>query len=609
MSGIGGIMLQEGTPSDPLLYSLAKSLEHRGPDAIIGEIYDQVGFVHSRLSVIDHTNGNQPLHAENLALIASGTIYNYVELREAFPSYPFKTQSDLESILLLYKEYGTQFVDHIRGMYAFALYDNLTQTLFLSRDAFGIKPLYYWEGINGIAFASEPQALLKAHLLSPHLNKKKVYSLLSLNYTWGRETLYEGIQRVMPGETIVVQKGRIKQRFLRQALPKGPPSKLLIEESLSSLDKTLDRSVEVHLRGEVPIGLFLSGDINSSCLLKLMSRHTSESIKTFSIALPGKADERESVLHLTKLLNTDHQEVTFDEQDFWTLSPRVITALDDPTFDILTLPLYKMAQEAAKSVKVLLSPEGGNEVFGGYEHYKQAIRPWWLGGSLLNNEDYLKGMGLMRTLPPLLWKERDDFVPVLESQDFTNLQISQALDFEAFVPNDLLLKLDRCLTAHGIEARTPFLDMMVTDSFFNLPDEFKIKKGTTQWILREWLKLHFPETASFFKKKGPPLPISNWIFSKGKEIGYLVAHQAGIEQLFYPDRVQKLFLSSNKNAQRFTWPLLAFALWHQIHILKIPPQGRRICNVGKAIYIRYEKILKERGLLFSSKTNIFCFIK
>ena len=580
MSGIGGIMLREGSPSDPLLFAMAKSLEHRGPDKISGEIYDQVGFIHTRLSVIDLEGGAQPLHGENLALIANGAIYNYVELREAFPDYAFKTQSDFESIILLYQQYAAQFVDHLRGMYALALYDNAKKTLYLSRDPFGIKTLYYWEGINGIAFASEPQALLKANLLSPHLNQAKVPSLLSLNYTWGRETLYQGIQRVMPGETIMIQKGRIQKRFLRAALPKGPPNTLSRDEGLSEIDRILDRSVEVHLRSDVPLGLILSGDMDSSCLLKLMSRHTSEPIKTFSVSLPSKTDEK----NVTNVLKTEHEKVTFDEKDFWTLLPHTIAALDDPTLDISAVPLYKMAQEAKKSVKVLLSSEGGNELFGGYKRYERAKRPWWLGGALLINDEALKGLGVMRGQFSSLWKERDDFVPVFEAQNFTRLQIAQAIDYEAFLPNDLLLKLDRCLMAHGIEGRTPFLDIGVVETFFNLPDKFKIDKRTFQWLLREWMHLNFPESESFAKPKDFTLSVSEWILSKGKEIGFLVAHQEGVSHLCHSDRVQSLFLSSNKTAQRFAWALLGFALWHQIHILKIPPNGDAFATLVKPLF-------------------------
>lgn len=584
MSGIGGIMLQGGNPPDPLLYALAKGLEYRGSDKVVGEIYEEVGFVHARLGDVDPEGENQPLHGQDLALIVSGAIYNYGELREAFPEYPFKTQSEFESIFLLYEQYGTQFVDHLRGMYALALYDNVKKTLFLSRDPLGIKSLYYWEGINGIAFASEPKALLNANLLSPHLNQEKVYSLLSLGYTWGRETLYQGIQRVMPGETIMIQKGRIQKRFLRPALPKGPPHKFSLEEGLSAIDRILDRSVEVHLRGDVPLGLYLTGDIESSCLLKLMSRHTSDPIKTFSVSLPSKADGKKSLLELTNVIKTKHQKITFDEKDFWTLLPATIAVLDDPTLDADSIPMYKMAQEAEKSVKILLSSEGSNEIFGGYERYESAKRPWWLGGNLLNNKDTLKGLGVMRGSFPYLWKERDDFVPVLKAQDFTRLQIAQALDFEAFLPNDLLLKLDRCLIAHGIEGRTPFLDIGVVETFFNLPDAFKIEKKTLKWLLREWLRLNFPEGESLVKPNDFTLPISRWILSKGKEIGFLVAQQEGVNQLCYPERVKNVFLSSDKTSQHFAWTLLCFALWHQIHILKIPPHEDAFTTLEKSFF-------------------------
>ena len=243
-----------------------------------------------------------------------------------------------------------------------------------------------------------------------------------------------------------------------------------------------------------------------------------------------------------------------------------------------------MAQEAAQSVKILLSSEGGKEIFGGYEHYERAKRPWWLGGTLLTYDDALSRLAIMQKASSSLWKERDDFFPVLKAQHFTRLQIAQALDFEAFLPHNLLLKIDRCLMVNGMEGRTPFLDMDVAASLFNLPDAFKIKNKIPQWLLREWLQLNFPTALSFEKQNDFIVPISAWILSKGKEIGFLVAHQKGIAQLCHPEQVESLFLSSNKTSQRFAWAFLCFALWHQIHILKTPSHEDAFTTLGQPYF-------------------------
>lgn len=571
MSGIGGMMQRAGSPSDFILSSLAKSLLHRGPDAVKGEIYDEVGFVYTQLSIIDQEGGTQPLHGHNLALIANAEIYNAQEIKEAFPDYPYKTESDCECILPLYKKYGPEFANHLRGMYTVALYDHKTKTLFLARDPFGIKSLYYWEGVSGTAFASEPQALVNAKILTPQLNHKKIYSLLSFNYIWGNETLFKHIHRVMPGETIVIRKGQIVERLFRDALEMKPPERITVEDSLVTLDKALDQSVEAHLHGDAPYGVLLSGDIDSSCLLKLMSRHTENPIKTFSISLPGQESENQNILNLSKALHTDHQEITFDENDFWSLLPQIMEILDDPTLDARSLTIYKLAREASKSVKVLLSGAGANELFAG-QQYAGALKSWWFGGSNLKKDNKLKKLGIMRFTDDSLWLERDALEAFLEKKKLTRLQVAQAIDIGSSLPNSLLLRFDRCLMAHGIEGRTPFLDKGVAGTSFNLPDNLKFKDNKSQWLLREWLQKNSPEVFPFLNQQQAYLPINDWIRSKAKELGPLVAKQDGVKKLCHPLDVEKLFLTNSEDAKHFAWTLLCFALWHQIHIIGFSPQ-------------------------------------
>ncbi len=572
MSGIGGMMQRAGSPSDFVLSSLAKSLQHRGPDAIKGEVYSEVGFVYTRLSVIDIEGCSQPIHGNNLSLIANAEIFNAQEIKDKFPNYPFKTETDCESILPLYRKYGEEFANHISGSYALALYDENEKTLYISRDPFGIKSLYYWEGITGFAFASEPQAILNAKIVTPNLNPLKAYNFLSINYLWGKDTLFKDIHRVLPGETIVIKKGQVIKRLFRHAISKGPPKKTSVDESFDSLDKVLNQSIATHLRSNLRYGIVLSNDVESACLLKLISQYTQGPIKTFSITYSGNMEERENINNLAKSFNTDHQDLLFEESDFWSLLPKLMEILDDPTIDPHALATYKLAESAAKSVKVLFTGIGANELFGAQKH-ENAMKSWWLGGSAFNKEDRLKKCKFMRVKNEALWEELDQILIQLERLKLSKLQLAQAIDLELTLPNNVLLKFDRCLMANGIEGRMPFLDSNVAEISFHLPDHLKLKDKTPQWLLREWLQKNAPDVMRFLKPVPNTIPVEEWVSQQGKEIGHLVAQQEGIKQICRLSEVEVLFTSNKQEMKTMAWNLLCFALWHQVHILGKPALG------------------------------------
>jgi asparagine synthase (glutamine-hydrolysing) len=572
MCGIAGIMTLNGEPPDSsLLARLAKALRHRGPDGMGTHVARNVGMVQTRLAIIDLQTGDQPLYEPGgAALVANGEIYNYLELRASLTDVEFATGSDCEPPLYLYRRYGLNFVDHLRGMYAIALHDPVEGQLVLSRDPFGIKPLYYLEATDGLAFASEPQALLAAGLAAPSLNEVACGELLQLQYTTGADTVFAGVQRLLPGETLIVRDGRVVARRRRSALGTEPPLALSEAEAMRRLDRALLDSVEVHQRADVPYGMFLSGGIDSSVLLTLMAQLNDRPVRAYTAGF-GDApvpDERAHARAVARALGADMVEVSFDQADFWRLLPRIAAVMDDPAADYAILPTFKLsAAVRADGLKVILSGEGGDELFAGYGRYRSAMRPWWRGGRSMRTRGIFDRLDVLRERPAG-W--RDGLTAAEATAEFpgrSRLQMAQSVDCADWLPNDLLIKLDRCLMAHSVEGRTPFLDPEVTAVGYRLPDALKVRDGLGKWLLRKWLDDHLPIANAFERKRGFSVPVGAWIHQHGERIGPLVAHQPGVAAMCEPAAVEKLFVKRGRRAGFASWILLFFALWHNHHIV------------------------------------------
>jgi asparagine synthase (glutamine-hydrolysing) len=577
MCGIAGLMTNDGnTPAQLLLERLQAALAHRGPDGVGYYLHSNVGMVQARLAVIDLVTGDQPLfEPEGAALIGNGEIYNYLELAAELPETLFKTKSDCEAPLHLYRRDGLDFARRLRGMYALAIHDPASGHLVLVRDPFGIKPLYYVESKSGFAFASEPEALIKSGLASAELSRQTRNELLQLQFTTGRDTIYAGIKRLLPGETLVVVEGRVVERRRREALPAGPPVPVDLAAGLKALDQVLHDSVLMHQRSDVPYGLFLSGGIDSIALLSLMAELNDRPVTAFTIGFPGAQaeDERPAARRAAESVGAEHIEIEFKEADFWHLLPEVAAAVDDPAADYAILPSWKLARAAREAgLKVILSGEGGDELFAGYGRYRSIMRPWWAGGRMLRARGNFDGLGLVRGE---LTGWRDGMVAAdatAASGGRTRLQVAQATDCADWLPNDLLTKLDRCLMGSGIEGRTPFLDPVVAEFAFRLPDDLKIREGMGKWLLRRWLQGRMPVADAMARKKGFTVPVADWLKKRGAMLGPLVARQAGIRELCLPDAVEALYATLDGKRQGFAaWSLLFYALWHRAHIERLPP--------------------------------------
>lgn len=577
MCGIAGIVMRNGSAPDPaVLDRLEQALAHRGPDGAGRYVLGNIALVQTRLAIIDLVTGDQPLYADGIkgrvALVANGEIYNHIELRESLAGRPFATRSDCEPPLQLYLTEGVGFARRLRGMYAIAIHDPDTDRLVLSRDPFGIKPLYYVETNSHFAFASEPQALIKAGLAPAELDDAKAIEMLQLQFTTGAATPFSAIRRVLPGETLVVRAGRIIERHRLDALP-GPMARdLTVERALYQLDEILEDSVGMHQRSDVPYGMFLSGGIDSSAILAMMHRLNDRPVQAFTIGFgadAGVPDERAHARDVAKAAGAKHTEVAFSAADFWSLLPRVAAALDDPVADYAAVPSYKLAAAAkAAGLKVILSGEGGDELFAGYGRYRRAARPWLLGGRAMRRRGTLDGFGLLKA-GSAGWRAGWAAAERALRRGLTPIQRAQALDCAEWLPNDLLTKIDRCLMAHGVEGRVPFLDPGVAGFAFPLPDSFKVRRQNGKWLLRRWLETGLPESKPFAKKRGFTVPVGAWIAAEAKRLGPLVANQPGVQRLCRGDNVAALFNATGRRAAAAQWALLFFALWHQHHI-----QGR-----------------------------------
>jgi asparagine synthase (glutamine-hydrolysing) len=577
MCGIAGLMTGDGrAPDAAALHAMRRALLHRGPDGDAVWSEGAVGLVHTRLAIIDLETGDQPLFEPGgAALVANGEIYNYVELRAEMADVAFRTRSDCEPALYCYRRHGLDFAEWLRGMYAIAICDPAEGRLVIARDPFGIKPLYYVEGPAGFAFASEPEALLAAGFGHRKLRSQPVRELLNLQFSTGRETPFEGIERVLPGETIAVERGRIVERRRRAALPDGAPRPIGEDRALDDLDAALADSVDVHQRSDVPFAMFLSGGIDSSAMLALMARLNDRPVRAYTAAFPGTgaADERETARRVATALGAEHVEVEFGAGDFWALLPAVAGAMDDPAADYAILPTWKLAQEAAKSHKVILSGEGGDELFGGYGRYRSAMRPKLLRGRPMRRRGTLQGLGILRE-EGAVWRNG---IAAAEAEAATpgrtRLQSAQAADCADWLPNDLLTKLDRCLMAHGVEGRTPFLDPAVANFAFRLPDALKVRGRTGKYLLRRWLARTVPAAEAAAPKQGFTVPVGEWIADEGARLGPLVAAQPGISEVCRPDAVAGLFASGARTHGLAAWTLLFYALWHQRHIAEAALTG------------------------------------
>lgn len=572
MCGIAGFLgAVTDIKKEELKNSFRVSLYNRGPDGD-GEFHEnEIFFYHARLSIIDLNTGGQPLYyfEENqkkprLALIANGEIYNYKELKQnELSEYKFNTNSDCEVILYLYLKYNLDFLKYLRGMYAFALYDHKTKQVILSRDTFGIKPLYYTQNEEYFAFASTINTLLDANLTEKEIEKNKIIEFLQVRYNLTKQTIFKNISRVLPGETLVIEQNKIKERFLFNSLDINKPPSI---SNKAELTAKLEDTIKVHLRSDVPVGLFFSGGIDSSAILHLMKKYQKQETHLFIAGFPTSKqhDETEKAVSIATNLGCIIHKVEFSENDFWHYLDIATRQFSDPVIDPAALPSFKLAEEAGKHVKVVLCGEGGDEFCSGYRrHYKAG-----LFGGILKKRHTLKGQFRDRSIFKNYfndWKENISATyDKLTDYPWSNLQKMQAVDSLYWLPYDLLTKLDICTMSASIEGRTPFVDQILSPYFFHFRDRDKVKIKCAKWFLRKWLQNSFPASKPFAKKHGFKLPIAGYLRARQDYLlNYLPNHKA-LSEIFHSDKIKEII--ENFEDSNAIYSLLYFSLWHDQHI-------------------------------------------
>ncbi|HEX2859449.1 MAG TPA: asparagine synthase (glutamine-hydrolyzing) [Alphaproteobacteria bacterium] len=571
MCGIAGICLAgKAKVSAGLLAPLAKALAHRGPDGEAVWAEGGLGLVHTRLAIVDVAGGAQPLVAKfpdgEVALAANGEIYNYPELQTELRAAGVRlsTRSDCEPPLWLYGREGVSAFDKLQGMYGLVLADTRDGTMVVARDCFGIKPLYYAETAKGFACASEPRALLAAGWVAREMNREALGVVLGFHDSPGDATLFAGVKRLMPGEWLVVKEGKIVRRGRRLA-PLAAPVARGDEAALEQFDALMKAAMRRHLQGEVGVGAFLSGGLDSTNMV-LALRDLGVEVRSFTarFSVDGAKDESAVARTLARQVGALHTEVVYGEEDFWPGVVDMAWALDDMALDYAALPLLKLSHAAREAgVKVVLSGEGGDEIFGGYKSYQ---RPWWKellrgwrGGELQAVRGYLKDKKLADA-------KRHVALP-WPLKGWSVLQKKQGADVAGWLPDGLLLKLDRTLMVQGVEGRVPYLDDQLAAFGFALPDALKVREGWGKWLLRERLKRRGFGELAFGKKQGFSVPVGAWLHSGQHRVANLWRQSKFIDGVLTPKgREAMLGKLRDRKVAKVAFSLTVMACWHAMHM-------------------------------------------
>ncbi|HHC72308.1 MAG TPA: asparagine synthase (glutamine-hydrolyzing) [Thiotrichales bacterium] len=588
MCGIAGIIATPAGEIDPARLERAlERLAHRGPDHRGSHSEGGVALGHTRLSIIDLEGGDQPLFSadRHLVLVANGEIYNHVELREELEArgHRFSSRSDCETILHAYREYGEAFLEHLHGMFAFALWDGERQRMILARDRLGMKPLFLHASPTGIRFASELKGLLPLLDHTPDIHPGALIQYLSRQFSSGTTTIFQGIERLLPAEAVCIEGGRITRRWRYWCATAVEPSSAGLEEAREEFDAIMERVMVEHMRSDVPFGLFLSGGVDSAILLAMLEHHGAGPIHTWSVGFAD--DDRDSELpaarRLAERFGTRHEVLELERDQVFGVLAHTVWAADELMLDYANLPTALLAHAAARRLKVVFSGEGGDEVFAGYRRYgvhplerrlKALFHP---GSGGFRIRGYLRRRWRRHLpLPALAEHVEMERLPVINAWQETparwsDLQRMQYVDLVTALPDNLLVKNDRMLMASGMEGRLPFVDHRVVEFGLGLPDALKRDAGGGKRFLKWWAERWLPRDHLNAPKRGFHVPVGTWLTPDlmDRLAGRLPAHPA-ITPWFEGGVVRELLDNARRrnSPNRIVWALLQLAIWHELFI-------------------------------------------
>jgi asparagine synthase (glutamine-hydrolysing) len=621
MCGICGVVSRDDPVDRALLDSMSSSLFHRGPDSGGIELRDGVGLAARRLAIIDLETGDQPLTNEDgsVVVVQNGEIYNYRELRSRLQraGHTFSTKGDTEVLAHLYEERGPRFAEELRGMFAVAVWDASRRRLVLARDRYGIKPLYYRSAAGTLSFASELKALLRQPGFSRAVDPAALELFLAFSFVPAPLSIFSEVRKLPPGSVLVwEQDGTAEPWVERYARPRpvaaGETRREHEAELAEELLQRLRDSVRAHLIADVPVGVLLSGGIDS-CTLAALASETAGRVSTFTIGYDERAfDERPLARILAERYGTDHHELVV-RPDAARLLPALTEAFDEPFADSSAIPTYLVSQLARTHVKVALSGEGGDELFGGYNYYTGHVLAQRLAPTAALLRPFVERMPTSTRgassldwrakrwvraarLSPLerhhAWKSvftpeeraalrrgwdppvnplgllRDHYA---ETEGADELGRLMGLDMAVFMVDDMLTKTDRASMAHSLEARVPILDPVVAELALALPSRLKVRGMEKKRLLRRAVAPLLPREILEGKKRGFSAPIGAWLRGELQPLTREVLSASSLERqgFFDPGVVAQLLddhVAARADNSRKIWALLTFSLWFEHYV-------------------------------------------
>jgi asparagine synthase (glutamine-hydrolysing) len=630
MCGIAGIVATEALAPDDRDRAVAMRdvISHRGPDDAGLFVDGQAALGHRRLSIVDLAAGHQPLanEEESIWIVFNGEIYNHADLRPSLEAagHQYRTRSDTETIVHAYEQWGDACVERLRGMFAFAIWDARRRRLLIARDRLGIKPLYWARAGDRLLFGSEIKALLASGLFTPRANEDALPELLGTRYLSGSETLFEGVYRLMPGHTLVFEKGEVRIRQYWE-VPVGKTaaelSGLREGEVVDRFRSLLEESVRIRLMADVPLGMFLSGGLDSSAIAALMAGMIDRPLQTFSVAFADRAySELEYARQVSTAIKAEAHEIVIDDEDFFGALPQLIWHEDEPIAHPSSVPLYFVSELASRHVKVVLTGEGSDELLAGYGKYPRALANWraakaygavpealrsWIASSVVPSLpgrvaryarrsflamprtpeamffDNFAAIGLARQQSLLAGRHAALATPeraygpsraFFDAPNGTSTVLDRLLytDLKTYLV-ELLMKQDQMSMAASIESRVPFLDHRLVEFAAMLPPRLKLRGFRTKWILREAVKSILPHEILTRKKMGFPVPFGPWMKGRWQSVARDVlldrrTRERGIVDPAAAERLIAAHASGDQEGADAIWSLLNLELWYRTHI-------------------------------------------
>ena len=614
MCGIAGIVRWDGAPvSEHEIRDMCSAIVHRGPDDEGVYLGDGVALGMRRLSIIDLEGGHQPISNEDgsVWIVFNGEIYNYRELRRdlEYRGHVFRTDSDTETIVHLYEEWGLHCVDRLRGMFAFAIWDERRRQLLLARDRLGIKPLYYAELDNELVFASELKPILQLARVPRAIDWGAAHHLFTFLSTPSTRSIVDGVSKLEPARTAVASRDSPRLRIDKYWDVRFTPNERATERELvEQLRDLLTESVTLHQISDVPVGAFLSGGIDSSAVVALMSKPAAGRLKTFSIGFAeSQFDELQHARHVAARYQTDHHDVVLTA-DAVQVVEDLTWYLDEPFGDTSAIPTFMVSQLASRHVKVVLSGDGGDELFAGYDKYvveqherrfdripaslravaggigrvmpdgmrgRRFLRHLALEGThrYLDASMMFRDDEMRRLFRPDAYRRLQRENPLTESLDTLRgygddwLAAVQYRDLHTYLPLDILTKVDRATMAHSLEARPPLLDHRLAEFAATIPAKFRLQGGTTKYLFKQAMRGILPDCIIDRTKHGFAVPLATWLRGDLAEFarGLLLSKPCRERGVFEPASVERLLAlnARGRDLDLQLWTMLSFELWCQ----------------------------------------------